>query len=313
VPAGNGRVAARWSHAATAVVAVLLVAAATACSSSKAATPSGSTSSSSTIPSSSEPTTTSTVPSTPHVPGTRVDVYGDSLALQSQDALEAQGRAHGLKVTVNAFYGLAPCDISQFVMSDIDSSPDALVLSFSGNNLSPCMQRKGKPISGPAYFAVYRHDVGNFVAAASARGIAVFVVGSPAFPSIENIPDRIELNRVFREIAARYAGARYVPSAPFVSPRGFTRRLPCLPGETIALGCRGGTIEMRAGNGIHFDEPHPVPCPVRHDVCEYSAGGRRYADAILAGLAHVDGLAYLPASETVGVPIDKTRDGVGHG
>ena len=238
-----------------------------------------------------------------------MSVWGDSLAVQAEDQLWVQGRAHGLQISVIAFFGLAPCDVMKEVQHDIKTAPDALVLAFSGNNLSPCMHNKGKRLLGAAYFAAYRRDMSAIVAAAVARKIPVLVVGSPTFPSIENVPDRVELNAVFREVAAAHQGARYVASAPFVSPDKFTRLLPCLAAETTALGCRFGRIIVRAGNGIHFDEPHSVPCPSGTGVCSYTAGGHRYANAILSGLAEVDGLSYVSAAANIGVPVDETRDG----
>ena len=71
----------------------------------------------------------------------------------------------------------------------------------------------------------------------------------------------------------------------------------------------GETLDFSAGNGIHFDEPHSVMCPSGTGVCSYTAGGHRYADAILSGLAQLQGLSYVSAPANVGVPVDETRDG----
>jgi hypothetical protein len=252
-------------------------------------------------------TTTSTFVH-PRVPA-RVSFWGDSLSVQAKDALQVQGRAHDLTVSVMAFFGLAPCDVAHSVLHDIEKAPDAVVLAFSGNNLSPCMQANGKGLVGDAYYAAYRRDIGNLVSAAIARKIPALIVGPPAFPSTQNTPDRVELDAVLREVATAHPGARYVASAAFVSPHGFTRTLPCLPGETAALGCQAdGRIVVRVGNGIHFDAPRTVPCPSGHDVCNFTAGGHRYANAILAGLAMLLEPSYVPAAPTVGVPIDQTRD-----
>jgi hypothetical protein len=110
---------------------------------------------------------------------------------------------------------------------------------------------------------------------------------------------------VFREVVAAHPGARYVGSTAYVSPNGFTRVRPCLPGETDDLGCDHGRITVRSGNGIHFDEPRSVPCADGNDGCTYTAGGHRYANAILSGLANFESLSYLGADPAVGVPADK--------
>jgi hypothetical protein len=240
----------------------------------------------------------------------RVSIWGDSLALQAHDALREQGRAHGLKVAVMAFYGLAPCDVAEGLLRDVETAPDAIVIAFTGNNLSPCMERQGSRLTGTEYYAAYRRDTDALVTAAVARKIPVLVVGAPAFPSTQNVPDRVELNTVLRDVAASHPGARYVASAPFVSPNGFTRTLPCLPGELAALGCDNGRIAVRAPNGVHFDEPRMVPCPKNSlDACRFTAGGNRFANAIFAGLSKVKGLSYAPAAPAVAVPVDATSRG----
>jgi hypothetical protein len=288
-----------------ATAAVLLVAVAACSSPATSASPPGSRRSST-----SSAGTVTTTPALGHPRGpSRVSVWGDSLSLQAHDALEAQGRAHGLNVAVSAFFGLATCDVARAMMRDIETVPDALVIAFTGNNISPCMRRHGNQLTGPAYYAAYRRDTDALVAAAVARKIPVIVLGAPAFPSRHNRPDRAELNVVLREVAAAHPGARYVASGPFVSPRGFTNTLPCLPGESAALGCDNGRIAVRSANGVHFDEPRTVPCPNRADVCRFTAGGRRFANAVLAGLAGVKGLSYAPAPPTAAVPVDLTRIG----
>lgn len=279
------------------IAGVLLVVALAACSRSS---DSSSPSTSSTLTTSTDATRSST--SRPRREVSKVAIWGDSLALQAHDALREQGRAHDLDVAVLAFFGLAPCDVARQFLRDLESPPDALVIAFSGNNLTPCMEQSGKPMTGSAYYEAYRGDVGALVAATVARKIPVLVVGAPAFPASKNVPDRVELNRVLREVADAHPGASYVASSPYVSPDGFTNTLPCLPGETAALGCSEGRITVRASNGIHFDEPRAVPCPDGRGACRFTAGGHRFANAIYAGLAEVKGLSYVPAPPTVGVP-----------
>lgn len=256
----------------------------------------------------SKTTTSTTTIAKPHRPA-QVTVFGDSLSVQAGVMLRSQGRAHGLKVTVAAYFGLAPCDLAKAAMSEIERGPDALVLAFTGNNLTPCMQRNGQPLFGTAYFDAYREQTGALVAAAVARKIPVLVVGAPTFPEAQNIPDRVELNSVLQEVAETHPGARYVATAPDVSPQGFARVLPCLPEETAALGCTYGRIIVRGGNGIHFDDPREVPCPTGTEICLYTAGGHRFANAIMAGLAAIGGLGYQTAAANVGVPAIKALDG----
>jgi len=239
----------------------------------------------------------------------RVEVWGDSLTVQSGDALRAQGRSQGLAVTVNAYVGLAPCDLARFVRQSFARPPDAVVLAFTGNNITPCMQRSGRSLTGSAYYAEYGSVVGQLVAEATARGIPVIVVGPPAFPPSENHPDRVALNLLYRRLVAAHPGARYVALGPAISPHGFSRTVACLAGETAALGCHNGFITVRSGNGIHLDEPRPVPCPDGSQGCTYSAGAHRYANSILVALATVASLSSHSADPTAGVPIAANSEG----
>lgn len=282
-------------------VAVCIVGLLTACSSSSKPKSETTTSSG--------PSTSATTTTRPGSVLSRVEVWGDSLTVQSGDALRAQGRAHGLAVTVNAYVGLAPCDLARFVRRSLARPPGAVVLAFTGNNITPCMQRAGKHLTGAAYYSEYGSVVGQLVAAATARRIPVIVVGPPAFPPSENHPDRVALNVLYRRLVAAHPGARYVALGPAISPHGFSRTLACLAGETAALGCRGGFITVRSGNGIHLDEPHGVPCPDGSQGCTYSAGAHRYANVILGVLATIASLSYRSADPTVGVPIAANREG----
>ena len=106
-----------------------------------------------------DPTTTTTTTTTVHR-AAHVSLFGDSLSVQARAMLRSQGRAHGLRITVAAYFGLAPCDLAKGVRHDVLSSPGAIVLEFSGNNLTPCMKRNGKSLTGAAYYATYAHDVG---------------------------------------------------------------------------------------------------------------------------------------------------------
>jgi hypothetical protein len=238
----------------------------------------------------------------------RVVVWGDSLTSQAAEALLVEGRAHRLTVEPTAWVGLAPCDVAHLILTSLEQrAPDAIALAFTGNNFSSCMKTNGKPMSDAVYYATYRRDMRTLVAAATTRRIPVLIVGAPAFPAKLNYPDRVQLNSIYMDIASQYPGAYYVGTTSRVSPNGFSFYAPCVAGETAALGCQGGMILDRTETGVHLDPPHSVPCPIGRGVCHYTAGGHRFADAILTGLAHVPGLSYRPAAAAAGVPIVVTR------
>jgi hypothetical protein len=295
------------------VVVAAALAALTACTSGTAETKATTTRapSTSTSTTSSTSTTTSTVaPPTTAVGHTSyVVVWGDSLTSQSEEALRVEGRAHGMTVAPTAWVGLAPCDVAPQILTSLGElpRPDAIVLAFTGNNFSSCMQQDLRPLSDAVYYARYRRDVRSLVAAATSLGIPVVIAGAPAFPPSLNRPDRVELNSIYMQIASEYPGARYAATTTHVSPNGFSYYVPCVVGETAALGCQNGMILDRVESGVHLDPPHNVPCPSGHGLCHYTAGGHRFADAILTGLSEIHGLSYRSAPPTAGVPVVLTQ------
>lgn len=236
-----------------------------------------------------------------------VDVYGDSLTVQAAPALAALGRAAGLSVHVVAYYGLAPCDLAPEVRRGIARRPAALVLAFSGNNLTSCMQRAGRPLSGVAYDDTYEHDLGALVSVAQARDVPVVLVAPPVFPVAKDDPPRAPLIARYARLAAGGDGVSLVRSASALGG-AYRTTLPCLAGETAALGCHDGRIVVRdPASPIHFDELRMVGCRIAGDRCTYSAGAHRYARAILAGLAGVAGLGARAVPATTAIPVDETR------
>jgi hypothetical protein len=75
----------------------------------------------------------------------RVVLYGDSLSSQAQQFfVQALSRAGITKVTTHTFGGTAICDWLAQMRSDASTlRPDAVVVQFSGNDLTPCMRGPG--------------------------------------------------------------------------------------------------------------------------------------------------------------------------
>jgi hypothetical protein len=252
-------------------------------------------------------TSTTIVRTTP----ARVVVFGDSLTAQAADALSGLGRAHGLSVSVEAFAGLAPCDDTELIRRTIESRPDAIVLAFSGNNLTPCMHSFGHPLGGTAYDDKYHHDIGDLVAFAARYHVPVEVVAPPAFPPELDIPPRAPLIAQYARIVFDHPDATFVQAAAALGGPAYVTTQACLPGETAALGCQDGRIVVRNASRIHFDDPHFVACPTAGDRCTYSAGAHRYATAVIGGLARIAGLGYRPAPATAAIPTDDTLNSAG--
>jgi hypothetical protein len=232
----------------------------------------------------------------------RVEIFGDSLTVQADGALVALGRAHGLDVSVTAYFGLAPCDYAPLVRRAIATRPAALVLAFSGNNLTPCMRKNGRPLAGAAYYAKYGTDLAALLSSAAQQAVPVALVAPPVFPAAKDVPPRAPLVAEYARLVSGHDRVTLVETAAALGGPAYRTSLPCLPMETAALGCRDGRIVVRdAASPIHFDEPRAVACPTSSGHCAYSAGAHRYAVAILAGLARV--LPERTAAADAAIPV----------
>src|SRR5690242_5134041 len=92
-------------------------------------------------------------PSAHAAPGDRVLVYGDSLTAEAKPYIEGfvqqVGHTHAL---VRGAPGGATCDLFDLMGYDATHErPTMVVIQFSGNNLTRCMQdRQGKALMGSA-------------------------------------------------------------------------------------------------------------------------------------------------------------------
>ena len=94
-------------------------------------------------------------------PGDRVLVYGDSLTAEAKPYIEGfvAGVGH-TRALVRGAPGGATCDLFDLMGYDAHHEhPAVVVLQFSGNNLTRCMQdARGKALQGDAWLAKYRAD-----------------------------------------------------------------------------------------------------------------------------------------------------------
>jgi hypothetical protein len=214
---------------------------------------------------------------------TRVTIYGDSLAVESKDALrEALDGTARLDTVVQG--GAALCDALPQIRQDLDRRrPKIAVLQFTGNNITECMRGPdGVPLEGDQLVAKYASDAEEAVRLLRDRNVTVNLVGSP-IAATSTIPAQI--GAAFASIADAWrsngGGVGYVDAgAAVLTPDGgFTSTLPCLPSENAERGCTGGRITVRSPDGLHFCPVAglgPEACPV------YSSGAERFGTAMAA-------------------------------
>jgi hypothetical protein len=234
----------------------------------------------------------------------RVALYGDSLAVEAQDdfgaILTRDGRA---EVRVATYGGTAICDFFDRMREDLASfRPDAVVMEFSGNALTPCIDHE--PFVPADRYERYHADADAVMALYEPAGIPVYWVGAPMSRSAaeRGDPQWATLNDMYADLARHHPTARYVDAGEAVMRDGaYTDVLPCLADEPCAgltdpvTGAAANRV--RSPDGAHFCPVETAPvdgtvpgCPV------WSSGAWRYATAMAAALVDDFALDASPAA-----------------
>ena len=208
----------------------------------------------------------------------RVVLYGDSLAWQSQDFFTAAlAGAFITQVTTRTFGGTAICDWLGQMRADAASlRPDAVVVEFSGNALTPCMRAlDGSALTGAAYFQKYATDAAAVLDIFTPGHALVFLAGAPISRGAERGGDRTTptLQALYAALAQSTPYGRYIDAGVSVLAGGrWTATLPCLPAEPCTGGrdAAGTPVNVvRAPDGAHFCPGAPAAvrgvtaaCPV---------------------------------------------------
>jgi hypothetical protein len=197
-------------------------------------------------------------------PGPRsvVLLYGDSLAWEAQEHFEsAFDHLPNVEVISKTYGGTAICDWLSVMRTDVATlAPDVVVVEFSGNALTDCMQdgRDG-PLMGRAYLDRYRADARSVVEIFRPVDAHLFFVGAPS-PRVladEREFDHEGLDALYRQLAASESDqVDYVDAGAAVLDEGrWTATMPCRADEP----CEGGTDAsgrlvnfVRAPDGSHF-------------------------------------------------------------
>lgn len=263
------------------------------------------------------PVTTATTPTT--IPGTRpalpssvtpsdravlvtrrVNLYGDSLAWEAQDAFRAALGGAGVgDVVTRTFGGTAICDwLDQMRRDQQQMHPDAVVVEFSGNAFTACMKDgAGTPLTGDALVEKYFGDALAVLEIFGRDATPVYFVSAPISRRAEQThdPQVVRLNASYASIAASHSSARFIDAGAAVEDHGrWTNALPCLPQEPCegGVGPSGQPVNVvRAPDGIHFCPGAPGAVDGVTGTCPvWSSGAYRYgtamADPIPLDLSH---------------------------
>lgn len=224
----------------------------------------------------------------------RTVVVGDSLLTEARPFLAAAMADPA--VEIHAFPLTAPCDWTAVLDAAAADPPRVLALEFSGNALTPCMERAdGGPLTRPEITARYRAAAHAITERFTALGTAVRWIDAPrGRPTINGpgrtdqfdgrVPFTVAIYESVARAAQQHGGdVAVIPAAAATLDAGrWTATLPCRAEEVALGGCGpAGTVPVRAPDGVHFCPTGLVvdgSCPV------WSGGAWRYALAIRSGL-----------------------------
>lgn len=213
--------------------------------------------------------------------GTEVVLVGDSIAEEAAPFLEEA--LSDIDLRPEFLGGTAPCDwLGQELGA---SSGRIVVISFTGNSLTPCMaDGDGGFLHGEALVDRYRADLTTMVDQVRAKGARVILVGQPqrgpAAASAESGLEVAGINGIYMALAEADGVAFIDAGAAVETPDGnFAATLPCLPGEAECG--PDGTNPVRNADGVHLCPEGSEPCPV------YSSGALRFAGAIADAIEEI--------------------------
>lgn len=204
-----------------------------------------------------------------------VAIVGDSLIEQSRDQFQAHAEDQGLSVETFAFGGSAPCDWMEVFEDFAAARPRRLIVSFAGNDSTPCVNPGGGPPRDPQTIAdAYAEMMPGIVDLFAGTDTEVYVVVPPPVGEPASEPAAVAIRAMYRDLADERPAVSLVDPAPLLGPDGaFHQTLACEAWEATECDA-GGSVTVRRDDGIHLSP----------------AGGERYARTLLEAIGQpVDG------------------------
>jgi GDSL-like Lipase/Acylhydrolase family len=203
-----------------------------------------------------------------------VIVYGDSLTAESRNEIAFFTAVDGdVRVIVRGVSGTAPCD--HFGQMGRDRSrlrPDLVLVAFSGNDLTPCIQNRSGS-TGEKYAAAVG-QIARLWGATPVGFVLAPKVWTTQYDGVRSVVDK----------RAAATGLPVVDTNPWFSdPSGAAvDRMACFPWEPCGP---TGEIAVRNADGVHlcgsgYVERQGLLGLVAPQCVDYSSGALRYGMAI---------------------------------
>jgi len=202
----------------------------------------------------------------------RLDIalVGDSFADQAQASFLAHAATDQKTAEVSAFGGIAVCDRVEDLAAIAQRSPRVLILSFAGNDITPCMLRTDTPSSAEETAAEYQSDFESVLAdfRAASPGTRVYVVPPPPIRDAQFETNAAAMRAMYGRLVDEFPDIEIIDVTGQLGPdQQFHAALPCEDWEDAS--CQpDGTVVLRQDDGIHLSP----------------AGAERYTRAVLAAV-----------------------------
>ncbi|HKY64868.1 MAG TPA: GDSL-type esterase/lipase family protein, partial [Acidimicrobiales bacterium] len=170
-----------------------------------------------------------------------------------------------------AFGGSAPCDWRDDFERFADAGVETLIVSFAGNDNTPCVNPTGGGFRDPQTIAdAYAVMVPELLDLYAGTGTDIYLAVPPPVGPPASEPAAAAIRTVYRDIADDREDVTIVDPGPALGPDGgFHVALPCESWEADVCG-PDGTVTVRNADGIHLTP----------------AGGERYARVLLEAIGH---------------------------
>jgi lysophospholipase L1-like esterase len=197
-------------------------------------------------------------------------LVGDSFADQAQASFLAHAATNRKTAKVSAYGGIGVCDRVDALADIAQRSPRVLILSFAGNDITPCMLRTDTPSSAEETADEYQSDFESVLAdfRAASPSTRVYVVPPPPIRDAQFETNAAAMRAMYGRLVDELPDITIIDVTGQLGPdHQFHAALPCEDWEDAS--CQpDGTVVLRQDDGIHLSP----------------AGAERYTRAVLAAI-----------------------------